>query len=75
MRFSLILFLIAIGSLHSSSQNSILYDLDTYKRVVLDYRITTFSPDVLITYNKKLNTVGQEKNYGISIGGHTVIVI
>lgn len=51
-------------------QTPIIYDLDSYKRVDIDYRTTTFSPDLLIEYDKTLNTPGQEKFYGVNIGGY-----
>jgi hypothetical protein len=51
------------------SQERIIYDLDTYKRVNIDLRTTFFTPDVYFNYNKTLNNPSLVKNYIFNIGG------
>lgn len=56
-------------ALCSYSQDRILYDLDSYKRVDVNLRTTFFSPDFNLFYDNTINNPGIPKRYTINLGG------
>ena len=69
MRASLVILLFFTSILNLFSQDRIIYDLDSYKRVDIDFRTTFFMPDVDLYYNNTINNPALVKNYRISLGG------
>lgn len=64
----IILFILGFGT-HITAQSTILYDLDTYKRVDIAYRTSFFTPDLNLSIDTTLNSPGVQRNYAINLGG------
>jgi hypothetical protein len=70
MRTSLIISIFFIAILSSKSQDRILYDLDSYKRVDVNFRTSYFSPDFSLNYDNTINNTSIDKRYTFNLGGY-----
>ncbi len=69
MKLQLILLFIFTLNFAIFCQNTILYNLDSYKRVDGKYRTTFITPDANLNFGNILNSPNLMKNYNISVGG------
>lgn len=69
MKYFIAIVLLIIGLNTSYGQGRIIYDLDTYRRVDFNFRMTTIMPSADMKYDKILNNPSSDKDYQIRVGG------